>query len=99
MEAMEIINPQNIKIVGISAYIKNPNIKAANGSDPESKMEDTPESICFKLKVENIYGRANENVECRIKNSIVNAGLIETKFVIWSKLVNGISAMEIKMME
>ena len=51
---MEIMNPINIKIVGISAYINNPNIKAANGSAPESKIEDIPESIYFKLKVESI---------------------------------------------
>ena len=38
-------NPQNISIVGISPYIVNPNIKAANGSAPESKIEDIPESI------------------------------------------------------
>ena len=38
-------NPQNIITVGTSPYIKKPNINAAKGSPPESKMEDTPESI------------------------------------------------------
>ena len=96
---MLIINPQNINNVGISAYIKNPNINAANGSEPESKIEDTPESICFKLKVEKIYGSAKENVECKMRNGIVNVGLIVTKLVIWLKSVNGMSAMEMKTIE
>lgn len=63
MAMMLSMKPQNIKSVGISVYIKTPNIKAAKGSAPESKMEDVPESIWFRLKVEKIYGRANENVE------------------------------------
>ena len=45
MAIMLSINPQNINVVGISAYMTNPKIKAANGSAPESKMDDTPESI------------------------------------------------------
>lgn len=38
-------NPQNIKIDGISEYIKKPNINAAKGSAPDNKMDDTPESM------------------------------------------------------
>ena len=45
MAIMLSINPKNIKIVGISKYIKNPKIKAAKGSAPDKNMEDTPESI------------------------------------------------------
>ena len=91
--------PQNINIVGTSEYIKNPNINAAKGSAPESNIEDTPESIYFKLKVERIYGKANESVECKIKNNIVNVGLFEINSVIWPKLVNGINASVIKITE
>ena len=74
-------------------------MSAAKGSAPERKIEDVPESIYFKLNVDRIYGKANENVECKIKNRIVNVGLIETKLEIWLKSVNGIRAIEIKMME
>lgn len=45
MAIMLSINPKNIKNVGISQYNKNPKIKAANGSAPESSIEDTPDSI------------------------------------------------------
>ena len=38
-------NPQNINAVGISEYIANPKIRAANGSAPDNSMEETPESI------------------------------------------------------
>ena len=69
-------------MVGISEYTKNPNIKAAKGSAPDNKMDDIPESMYFKLTVENIYGRANENVEWIIKKRIVNTGLIFTKALI-----------------
>ena len=92
-------NPQNINIVGISLYRKNPKIKAARGSAPDNSIDEIPESIYFKLKVEKIYGRANENVECMIKNMMHKMGSIEMKFVIWLKLVNGISAIEINTIE
>ena len=75
-------NPQNIKCVGISEYIKSPNINAAIGSAPERSIDDVPESMYFKLNVEKIYGRAKENVECSIKKSTVNAGLMDMKLVI-----------------
>ena len=39
------MNPQNIRTVGISEYIKTPNIKAASGSAPDINIVDTPESI------------------------------------------------------
>ena len=39
------MNPQNIRGVGISEYNANPKINAANGSAPDSNIEDTPESI------------------------------------------------------
>ncbi len=93
------IKPQNISAVGTSEYIKNPNINAAKGSAPESKIEEVPESIYFRLKVEKIYGSANENVECSIKNSIVNVGLIETNSPIWLKSVKGVKAIEMKTTE
>ena len=83
-------------MLGISVYIRNPKISAATGSDPESNIEDTPESIYFKLNVERIYGRANEKVECKIKNRIVHVGFIEMKFEIWLKSVNGTSAIVMK---
>lgn len=63
MAIMVNMNPQNISIVGISEYIISPNNSAANGSAPDIKMDDMPESIYFKLNVDRIYGRANENVE------------------------------------
>ena len=47
-------NPQNISSVGTSAYMINPNIKAANGSAPDNNMEDIPESIWFRLIVVNM---------------------------------------------
>ena len=75
-------NPQNIISVGASEYIMNPNINAANGSAPDMKMEDTPESMYLRLNVDRMYGRANENVECTIKKSTVNAGLIDMKVLI-----------------
>ena len=93
------MNPQNINSVGVSEYIKNPNINAANGSAPDMKMEDTPESRYFKLNVDRIYGSANENVECTIKKSTVNVGLIDMKLLIWLKFVNGINAIEMKITE
>ena len=62
-------------------------------------MDDTPESIYFKLTVERIYGRANENVECIIRNMIANVGLTDMKPVIWLKFVNGINAIEMKTIE
>ena len=76
------MNPQNINGVGVSEYIINPNINAARGSAPDIIMEDTPESIYFKLTVDNTYGSAKENVECMIKNIIVNAGLIDMNALI-----------------
>ncbi len=76
------MNPQNINGVGVSEYIINPNINAANGSAPDIKMEDTPESMYFKLNVDKMYGSANENVECMIRKSIVNVGLIDMKLLI-----------------
>lgn len=75
-------NPQDISIVGVAEYIANPNINAAKGSAPDSNMDDTPESICFKLTVENIYGNAKENVECIIRNITDNDGLILIKSLI-----------------
>lgn len=99
MAAIDRMNPQNIRGVGISEYIKSPNINAANGSAPERSMEDTPESMYFKLKVEKIYGRAKENVECNIKNNVINSGLRDMKLSIWLKLVNGINAIVINMTE
>ena len=42
---MVSMNPQNISGVGISEYIKNPKISAANGSAPDRKIEEVPESI------------------------------------------------------
>lgn len=82
MDIILIINPQNIRNVGISLYINKPNINAAIGSAPDIKIEDIPESIYFKLHVVRIYGSANENMACMIKNMIVNGGLIEMKPVI-----------------
>ena len=38
-------NPQNISGVGISEYIKKPNIKAARGSEADSTIDEVPESI------------------------------------------------------
>lgn len=93
------INPQNIKTVGISEYMKNPKINAAKGSAPDNNIEDIPESIWFKLTVDRIYGNANENVECTIKNNIVKVGSIETKLAIWLKFVKGISATDMNMIE
>ena len=74
---MASMNPQNINGVGISEYIASPNINAARGSAPDMNIEEVPESIYFRLKVERIYGSANENVECIIKKIIVNVGLTE----------------------
>ncbi len=79
---MVSMNPQNIRGVGVSLYIKNPNINAANGSAPDMKIEDTPESIYFRLNVDRMYGSANENVECMIKNIIVIVGFIDMKLLI-----------------
>ena len=62
-------------------------------------MDDTPESIYFKLNVERIYGSANENVECIIKKIITKLGFSEMKLVIWLKLVKGINATEMKIIE
>ena len=62
-------------------------------------MEDTPESMQFKLTVEKIQGRANENVECKTKNIMTRGGLIEIKLFIWPKSVNGFKAIEMKMIE
>lgn len=92
-------NPQNIRNVGTSEQIKNPKVNAAKGSAPDIMMDDTPESIYFKLTVERIYGRANENVECIIRNMIANVGLTDMKPVIWLKFVNGINAIEMKTIE
>ena len=44
-----------------------------------------------------MYGSANENVECTIKNMIVNVGLMDMKPEIWLKCVNGIKAIEMNM--
>ena len=74
-------------------------MSAAKGSVPDSIIDEIPESIQFKLKVEKIYGSANDNVECIIKNTITNTGLSEMKCVIWPKLVNGINPIEIKTIE
>ena len=93
------MNPQNIITVGISQYIKNPNNNAANGSAPDSSIEEVPESIWFRLTVDNMYGIANENVECRIRNMTVKRGLIEMKFEISPKSVNGINAIEMNIIE
>ena len=93
------MNPLNITGVGVSEYIINPNISAAKGSAPDIKMEDTPESMYFRLSVDRMYGRANENVECMIKKSIVNFGFIDMKLLIWLKLVNGIRAIEMNITE
>ena len=51
----------------------------------------------FNGKVGN--GSANENVECTIRNMIASNGLIETKLLIWMKLVNGINAIEMMIIE
>ena len=99
MAIIDNMNPQNIKIVGISEYRNNPKTNAANGSAPDNNIDETPESIQFKLTVDRIYGNANENVEWIIKNTIDNGGLIETKLVIWPKSVNGINAIEMKIIE
>lgn len=80
--AIDMTNPQNIKGVGISEYIKSPNINAARGSAPERSIDDVPESMYFKLNVEKIYGMAKENVECITKKSTVNAGLMDMKLLI-----------------
>ena len=48
------------------------------------------------LTVDKMYGSANENVECKIKNSIVHGGLIEMKFDISPKSVNGINAIVVE---
>ena len=92
-------NPKNIRIDGISEYNINPKINAARGSEPDKNIDETPESIQFKLTVERMQGSANENVESIVKNIIVKIGLIETKLVIWPKLVNGINEIEIKIIE
>ena len=84
---------------GISRQKINPNSNAAKGSDPESSIEDVPESIWFKLTVENIYGSANENVECSMRNNVTKAGLTEMTPSIWLKFVNGIKAIEMNMIE
>lgn len=86
-------------MLGTSKYINNPNISAAKGSAPERSMDDVPESRYFKLRVEKIYGRANENVECKIRNAVVYIGLIETKLEICPKSVNGMSAIVMNMIE
>ena len=39
------MSPHNISAVGISAYNTNPNINAARGSAPDSKIEDIPDSM------------------------------------------------------
>ena len=39
------MNPQNIRGVGTSEYIKSPKISAAKGSAPDKNIEDVPESI------------------------------------------------------
>ena len=46
-----------------------------------------------------MYGSANENVECKIKNIIVDKGLIEMKFEISLKSLNGIKAIVINIIE
>lgn len=38
-------NPQNINAVGISEYIRNPNINAAEGSAPDNNIDEIPDSI------------------------------------------------------
>ena len=93
------MNPKNISNDGTSEYINNPNISAARGSAPDMKMDEIPESIYFKLNVERIYGRANENVECRNRNIATKVGLMLMKLLIWLKFVNGINAMDMNMIE
>ena len=39
------MNPMNISTVGISEYIAKPNINAANGSAPDRRIDETPESM------------------------------------------------------
>lgn len=46
-----------------------------------------------------MYGSANENVECIIKNKIASGGFGAMKFVIWFKCVKGIKAIERKIIE
>ena len=46
-----------------------------------------------------MYGRANEHVEWIRRNIAVNRGSIETKLLIWLMFVNGIRAIEMKMIE
>ena len=45
MAIIDNMNPQNIKIVGISEYMSNPKTNAANGSAPDNNIDETPESI------------------------------------------------------
>ena len=60
----------------------------------EALIEAIPESTCSKLTVENIYGRANENVECISRNITTKTGLIEMKLEMSAKFVNGINPIE-----
>ena len=38
-------NPANIRMLGTSEYIASPKANAAKGSEPDSNIEDMPESI------------------------------------------------------
>ena len=49
--------------------------------------------------MDSMYGSANENVECRIKNMTVSIGLMEMKFEISLKSLNGIKAIEMNIIE
>ena len=88
------MNPQDIKSVGTSEQNINPKISAANGYAPDNNIEAIPESTCSKLTVENIYGRANENVECISRNITTKTGLIEMKLEMSVKFVNGSNPIE-----
>ena len=45
MAIIDNMNPQNIKLVGVSEYKNNPKTNAANGSAPDNNIDETPESI------------------------------------------------------
>ncbi len=53
-------------------------------------MDALPESMYLMDTVSRIYGIANDNVECRIKNIVFPNISALTNVVIWLKEVNGI---------